>query len=277
MAKDPAFSFYAQDFLTDTFQWTRAAKGLHCELLSIAWINGFIEADENGDPLEMDEDGLKLWRSRVCRKWILRDGKLYNNRLEETRESRKKFKDNQSAKGKKSAERRATEYKPERSRGSTAVQPSSPVEPFEKEKEYEEEREYEDQEGGVGETRGQKFLIPEMAAIFKRANPSYPAEKYRDGPALLSIAKFLAERGNLRGAPEAHIEAVLAAWENLAAVIAADRFYGQKSLTTISNHIQEILQKTLHGDKSKPSSGHRQGSPTADETKAALRKRTGVG
>lgn len=268
MAKDPAFSFYAQDFILDTVQWTRAAKGLHCELLSIAWINGFIEADENGAPVELDEDGLKLWRSRVSKKWVLEDGKLYNNRLELTRESRKKFKENQSEKGRKSAERRATEKQPNTNHGSTTVQPDSPVEPFEREREYEKEI--------IDEVGVEKFLVPQMVEIFGRAIPTYPAEKYRDGPALLSIAKFLCQRGNLRGAPEENVQPVLDAWEQLSLVIAADSFYCQKSLSTISNHIQEIVQKALHGDKSKPveKNGKRD---LAAESKAALLKRAAVG
>jgi hypothetical protein len=265
MAKDPAFSFYAQDFIVDTVQWTRAAKGLHCELLAIAWINGYIEADETGCPVELDEDGLQLWKSRVSKKWVLHNGRLFNERLEETRDARKKFKDNQSAKGKKSAELRATERQPIINHGSTTVQPVIPVEPLERE--YEEENKDE-----IGD---QKFLVPQMITRFKLANSSDPEDRERDGPALLSIAKFLCQRGNLRGAPEHNVQPVLEAWDSLAGVIAADRFYCQKSLSTISSHIQEIIQKALHGDKSKPSEKSKSGSLDDEKLKAAIRKRTG--
>lgn len=270
MAKDPAFSFYAQDFIIDTVQWTRAAKGLHCELLAIAWINGYIEADANGAPVELDEDGLKLWRSRVFKKWILVDGKLYNNRLEETRETRKRFKNSQSEKGKESARKRATEKQPKDNPGSTTVQPSFPVEPLEEE--YEKEKGFKD-ERGVPEEITSGFA-GQMLSIFKTAIPSYPENRERDAPALLSIAKFLCQRGNLRGAPEHNVEPVLEAWQGVAGVIAADTFYCQKSLSTISNCIQEIIQKALHGDKSKPTEKQKSGTTKAG-VQAAFRKRYG--
>lgn len=264
MAKDPAFSFYAQDFIIDTVQWTRAAKGLHCELLAIAWINGYIEANEAGEPIELDADGIKLWHARVSKKWMLQDGRLYNAKLEETRAARKRFKEGQSEKGKKSAEKRATERQPETNHGLTTVQPEIPVEPFEEEKEYEEE-----QENG-----NEKLLVPRMSMIFKTAIPTYPDDRERDSKALLSIATFLCKRGNLRGAPEHNTEPILEAWEQIAANISEDRFYCQKSLYTISNHIQEIVQKALHGDKSKPLSPVPGGKLDDDKLKAAIAKRT---
>lgn len=269
MAKDPAFSFYAQDFIIDTVQWTRAAKGLHCELLAIAWINGYIEANEAGEPVELDGDGIKLWNSRVSKKWVLQDGRLYNPKLEETREARKKFKEGQSEKGKKSAEKRATGNQPNANHGSTTVQPEIPVEPFEKGK----EKEYELED----ENANEKFLVPLMSTIFKTAIPTYPDDRERDSKALMSIAAFLCKRGNLRGAPEHNAEPILEAWEQIAANIREDRFYCQKSLYTISNHIQEIVQKALHGDKSKPIGPIAGGKLDDNLLKAALAKRTGGG
>lgn len=265
MAKDPAFSFYAQDFIIDTVQWTRAAKGLHCELLSIAWINGYIEANEAGEPLEMDEDGINLWRARVKHKWVLKNGRLYNNRLEETRAKRKHFKDSQSVKGQASAKKRATESKPDINHGSTTVQPEIPVEPFEEE--YEKEKEY---EGGEG-----KYLVPQLMSIFKGHFPNYPTEKVKDSRALFSIAIFLCQQGGIKGPPEDNAESLSEAWEQICLVIKADKFYCQKSLTTIGNNIQEIVQKALHGDKSKVTSSGAGGRLDDDKLKAAIAKRTG--
>lgn len=262
MAKDPAFSFYAQDFILDTVQWTRAAKGLHCELLSIAWINGYIEANEAGEPVEMDEDGIRLWNARVRHKWILQNGRLYNNRLEETREKRKNFKESQSEKGKASARKRATEPQPEVNHGSTTVQPGIPVEPSERE--YEKEKEL--------ENGNENYLVPRIVEVFKKHNPNYPAEKYLDEQAAFSIAKFLCQQGKLMGPPEQNAEPILDAWESICLVIMADKFYCQKSLKTIANSIQEIIQKALHGDQSKADKSGKPGL-SDDKLKAALSKR----
>lgn len=163
MAKDPAFSFYAQDYLVDTFQWDRGSKSLHVDLLALSWINGFIEADPTGIPVGLSDDDKQLWHSRVKYKWELKDGKLVNLRLEEGREKRKKFLAGQSDKGKKSAEKR-TKIKPDFNHGSTTVQQGRNH--LKTEYEIEKEKEEEFIEGGMGEdfeTIAEEFAIdPDM-------------------------------------------------------------------------------------------------------------------
>jgi hypothetical protein len=146
VAKDPSFSFYAQDYLVDTFQWDRGSKSLHVDLLALSWINGFIEADIAGVPVGLSDDDKQLWHSRVKYKWELKDGKLVNLRLEDGREKRKKFLAGQSDKGKKSAEKR-TKGKPDSNHGSTTVQQGS----NHLNTEYEIEIEEENSDGGTGE------------------------------------------------------------------------------------------------------------------------------
>lgn len=146
MAKDPAFSFYAQDYLVDTFQWDRASKSLHVDLLALSWINGFIEADSAGVPVGLSEEDRQLWHARVKYKWELKDGKLVNARLEDGRAKRKKFLECQSNKGKKSAEKR-TKIEPEVNHGSTTVQHGN----NHLKTEYEKENEVENLGGGTGE------------------------------------------------------------------------------------------------------------------------------
>jgi len=129
----------------------------------------------------------------------------------------------------------------------------------EKVKEEEIEKEKVKEEGTFG--KYENLLVPEMSAIFVKANPNYPANKIKDSQSLFSIAKFLAETGKLNGSPDLHKDRIIEAWEQVAAWISKDNFYGQKSLTTISNHIQEIVQKLLHGKsvngKSQPGSNNR--------------------
>jgi len=150
----------------------------------------------------------------------------------------------------------------------------------EKDMEEEEEKEGEEDKGGPGGKvdafqSDERLLVPQMLTRFKTAIPTYPDDRERDSKALLSIATFLCKRGNLRGAPEHNTEPILEAWEQIAAKISEDRFYCQKSLYTISNHIQEIVQKALHGDKSKPLSPVPGGKLDDDKLKAAIAKRTG--
>ncbi|HLI94240.1 MAG TPA: hypothetical protein VKU83_11540 [Puia sp.] len=144
----------------------------------------------------------------------------------------------------------------------------------------EDEIENEFKEGGEGEGSqtgyaNDRLLVPQMLQKWKEALPNYPDDPILDGKALYSIAIFLCKRGNLRGAPELNVEPILEAWEQLCAFISEDRFYKQKSLKTISNGIQEILQKALHGDQSKttPVDGKGSGKFNDDKLKAGIRAR----
>lgn len=106
----------------------------------------------------------------------------------------------------------------------------------------------------VNEIRDENFgksenllLVPEMFEIFKLHNPNYPGSKEKDYRPLFSIAGYLCEQGKLPGSPDIHRQQIIEAWEPICKVIKEDKFYSQKSLSTISNHIQEILQISLHG------------------------------
>jgi hypothetical protein len=99
-----------------------------------------------------------------------------------------------------------------------------------------------------------------MLRIFKSHNPNYLSSESKDFRPLFSIASYLCEVGKLSGSPDLHRDQVLEAWEPICKVIKADKFYSQKSLVTISNHIQEILQISLHGKSTdnKPNYGSKE-------------------
>lgn len=133
MGKDPAFPWYASDFVVDTIQWDRAMQGLHCYLLSVSWTNRGLTADPTGIPTGLQPGDVEIW-NRIKHKWQLKDGTFFSAKQEEIREKRKKFISSQSEKGKASAKKR----------GSTLVDHSVtlPVQPIEKENEYEIENEW---------------------------------------------------------------------------------------------------------------------------------------
>lgn len=91
------------------------------------------------------------------------------------------------------------------------------------------------------------LIIPEMLKIFTRHLPQYPANKSKDFKPLFSIANYLCEIGKLQGSPDLHRDKILEVWEPICQVIAKDNFYKQKTLSTISNQIQEITQNALYG------------------------------
>lgn len=100
------------------------------------------------------------------------------------------------------------------------------------------------------------LIVPEMLRVFKKHLPQYPASETKDYKPIFSIANYLCEIGKLDGSPDLHAQKLLEAWEPICMTIAKDNFYKQKSLSTISNHIQEITQNALHGkSNSKPDYG----------------------
>ncbi len=89
MAKNPCFSFYAQDFLIDTMRWTRTMQGLHICLLAESWINGGL-IDDKDKPKGLDEKDIKIW-NKIKDKWVLENSYWKNKKLETVREQKNKF------------------------------------------------------------------------------------------------------------------------------------------------------------------------------------------
>jgi hypothetical protein len=120
MAKNPAFPFYANDYLVDTLRWSRGMKSLHVDLLCESWANGKLK-DDSGYPEGLNAEDKKIW-TKIVHKWILVDGFWKNEKLEECRTARENFIKGQSEKGKKSAAVKR-ETQPNLNHGSTTVQP----------------------------------------------------------------------------------------------------------------------------------------------------------
>jgi len=100
------------------------------------------------------------------------------------------------------------------------------------------------------ENESKKFLIPEMFNVFKNSNPTYLGSVDHDFKPLMSIAKFLSLQGNVDLIKDS--DKILEVWSLLSEKISKDNFYCQKTLLTISNHIQSIAQTSVNGKKSKP-------------------------
>jgi uncharacterized protein YdaU (DUF1376 family) len=126
--KSPAFQFYASDFVSDGLvaRMSDAEVGMYIRLLCYAWTEG-------GLPLEIEEmaeyvksslsDFQKAWQRRLNQCFEIRDGKYVQPRQEKVRGDLLRFRERQSAAGKKSAEARASLVKsqPRLKRGSRSV------------------------------------------------------------------------------------------------------------------------------------------------------------
>lgn len=148
MAKNPAFPFYANDYLVDTLRWTRGMKSLHVDLMAESWSNKEIK-DDNGCPEGLNDEDKNLWL-KIRHKWVLQDGIWRNLKLEESRSERQRFLSRQAENGSKGG--RPIKSKPTQNpRVSDSLTQTEPARnPLEEEVEKEREEETE-QQGVQGE------------------------------------------------------------------------------------------------------------------------------
>jgi hypothetical protein len=133
-----------------------------------------------------------------------------------------------------------------------------------KDKEKEQEQELDkEKEQAFGKSEN---LLPKMFVVFKKAKPTYPDDQRKDFPALKNISAFICKQSGISYQPlDFDVgEKVMEAWEIIVNHLQQDTFYGNKSLTTISNHIQSIVQEIKNGKSTpKNTNGH---SPKATST-----------
>lgn len=255
MAKAPAFQFYSADWFIDTAQMSRAAKGLHIDLLAIQWSNKFIEADENGNPVGLSADDLALWET-IRHKYILSDGKLTNQKLEERRAAHENFRGRQAKNGGKGG-RPKNQKEPTQNPNITQTKPK--LNPNESQKnpledEDEEEDEVKEEEMGDGVEEGHNpYLVPAMLVAWKKHIPTYPEEQAKDFPALLSLSEFICKQEKMPYNPRDGdcMSHILTQWEKWAVFVSNDDFYKPFSLASINANSQTILQKMQNGTKRK--------------------------
>lgn len=262
MEKDPAYLFYSKDWLQGTAKLFTAEKGVFIDLLAHQHQDGFLPVQlprlAKMVGLSMDEF-LPIWEG-IKDKFYEKDGKFFNKKLVSVINNRNEHGDMRAIIG-------------------TFGQVSKSLICLPEEKERIRKKfNYEDFIGveranlskvisnwasnclandGIGtviieeeENKGigDKFLVPEMFNVFKKSVPTYPGSVKKDFQPLGSIAKFLLEQLDSAGGDTvANMPAILKEWELLCPVIAKDKFYKSKSLSVISNQIQEIFQISKNG------------------------------
>lgn len=225
MAKDPAVLFYTSDFLSGTFTMTDDQVGKYIRLLCLQHQKGGLSEK---DMLSV----CKAYDEQVFDKFEKEGNIFFNKRMKEESEKRKNFCESR----RKSAQ--------------TTKNQTNNSKAYAKRMENANENINEDVNSNGNANFGKSenlLLIPEMLGVFKKHNPKYLSDKNKDFKPLFSIASFFCEVGKLTGSPDNHREKIIILWETVSKVIAKDNFYSSKTLSTISNHIQEITQNALHG------------------------------
>lgn len=110
------------------------------------------------------------------------------------------------------------------------------------------------------------FLLTQMRDAVLRINPDYPFDMEYDAQPLRKSAEFILKQAQKAG--NISIDGFIPAWELIYKTAFNDPFYRDKSLNTISNHIQEFFQKAKNGQP-----GQLSGSKLAQKLASRLGKR----
>lgn len=104
----PFIHLYAGDFLTDVQEWGLHERGAHITLLCSQWVNGSLPADKKRlmRVLGCTEKEFDLIWPVVGKKYEEINNRLYNARLERTREEAIKRSKALSDRGKRGADKR---------------------------------------------------------------------------------------------------------------------------------------------------------------------------
>lgn len=89
------------------------------------------------------------------------------------------------------------------------------------------------------------FLITQMRDAVLRINQDYPFDMEFDAQPLRRCAEFILKQAQKAG--NISTDGFIPVWELIYSTAYSDPFYRDKSLSTISNHIQEFFQKAKHG------------------------------
>jgi len=239
MAKDPAFLFYPGDWLGGTLGMSLEEKGAYLEILILQFNRGHMTSHIIGQVVG------QMW-GQIKHKFMQDEGGLwYNERLDIEKKNRETF----------------TASRKNNLKGNNQYTKKT----GHKTSHMEDENENEDK--NINTDANEKFLVPKLFAEFKKNIPTYPGSIKLDYKPLQSIAQFILEQSKQTGSIVENSENICTAWASICHVIKEDTFYKQKSLSTISNHIQEILQNSLHGKS------NRNAKISTDELKAAHAKR----
>lgn len=277
MAKDPAFLFYSKDWIQGTAQLMPEEKGVFIDLLAHQHQDTDLPNDTRrlARIVGMSEvDFLPIWETLKTKFTVTETNRLVNRKLTEISTER-------STKGLRN-----------RITGTFASIIRLSMEPYEKKAAIkklfnvddfitipdhelterltewflERLKSIEDGNGNTNEgeientTLGEKFLIPEMFKVFKTHLPKYPAFVDKDFKPLKSIADFIHAQSGLNGNIITNQKVIIEEWGKLCVVISGDKFYKTKTLSTLSNSIQEIFQISKDGSTKTTGGSTKQGS-----------------
>lgn len=276
-SKDPAFLFYSNDWLQGTAKLFPAEKGVYADLLAHHHQDGFLPTNLKRLAKMVglsDSEFLEIWEG-IKQKFYEEDGKFYNRKLVSVISGRNEYGEMRSIIGtfgqllKKescSEEIKLQIRKKFKFKDFLEVDKANLSTLLSKfiskcltscqaihENVNEIENVNEDYYNNIMESEKfeNKFLVPDMLKTYVNSNPTHPQEINRDFKPLQAISIFIHKQLKLNGNNVENKGLIIKKWEQLCSVIADDNFYKLKSLSVISNQIQEIYQIEKNGKSAK--------------------------
>lgn len=262
MAKDPAFLLYSKDWLQGTAKLFPAEKGVFIDLLAHQHQDGYLPSNKKrlAKMVGLGEAEFnEIWEV-LKDKFKEEDGKIYNEKLSSVINSRGEHGEMRAIVGAFgqiskslfcSDEQKALiskKFNYEDFLGIERAKLSKEISIWVSNCLTSDGNGIKD--GDKINVLNEKALIPEMFSAFKKILPKYPGFIDKDFKPLKTIADFIHEQSGLNGNIINNQKVIMKEWEKLCIAIAANNFYKQKSLSVISNQIQNIFQISNDGDTS---------------------------
>lgn len=171
--------------------------------------------------------------------------------------------------------------KPDNGLRNTNINPQIKVDQSKGEESKEDQIKVNNSSGGSMNGHEKTFLVGEMHKVWVKSFPTYTANQELDYPALKNISDFIFQTANVKngyGNAEEEIK-ILNTLQLIADEISKDTFWVNKSLNSISKHIQEFYNKiknpTSNGNSTKSGTSGTKLSDDILKQKLAAKRPTG--
>lgn len=263
MAKeDFCFTYYDGDAARDKAHMNRLERGGYEDLITSQRKFGHLSLLLIKKTLGGDFED--IWEALEIILKKDEEGKYFVEWLENSIIKMKKQSVHQSENGSKGGRPKKAAENPNETQPITQTpNKKKPLENEDGNEDEDENRNINEYKGGAGEKKCES-MIPRMAAEFKRFNTEYPDDAEKDYPALMKIALFIGKKIEKPFIVNEDFESsMMPYWSQLCQKIPNDKFYRDKSLTTIERNIQSIIL-TIQDESGSNTNGKSNSKITAD-------------
>lgn len=258
MAKDPAFLFYSEKFLTGVLTMNFEDRGKYITILALMHQQGRMNEETIRFLVGSISDNL---RNKFK---VDEQGNWYNEKLEEEAEKRKKFAESRKENGKKGG------------RKPNAEPNGLPKENLSININIDKDINTDSNSFGKSENllNGEQ-IVPTMARAWYEKFPTYTRDQKKDFEAIGAIVSFMVKQHSIKDITDSETKLmILETFNAIANEVSKEVFWINKSLGSIANNIQEFYNRIKNPVKNGKSKNP---VDTRADLQAAIDKRFGSG